>query len=282
MIAVIDGRNFLFITGFGTDPNLKSGENEEWFLAKMKENIKNRIDWLMIDWNITDFYLVFDGPDCFRKNIYPEYKNSRIEKPILIEKSEEKFLNEWSSEFGWKIVKQTGMEGDDWMSLITADKTNDYLLVTGDEDMHQLTIYDNVYVLSLVKKIVYGKNEIQIPYRYTFSHCNGYKTMYEKIWLGCKSDDVPKLLPRGKSETYFYKNFHPDWLEKSYSALEQNEYYFCPYIDIPTDEVYRNFKLTCLLHEQHKNILKENNIEPNYYLNSLNTYNSIQNFGQLS
>ena len=279
-VLVIDGRNFLYISvyalhrrlGFTKSLEDYTEEQQAIFLDKLKGDLLYYLNSMLHDFKCTSFYFVIDGTYSFRKHFFDGYKDNRDEKPYLIRKGEELLLTTWSKEFQWKILSQNGMEGDDWMAVITRDKTKNYFLATGDEDMHMLTHYDNVHVISIVKRTVFSSQQVDIPSGYYLQIINGMDVAYEKLWMGCKSDLVPKILPKGKGEKAYkewWQNYD-SWLRNSYEEIGKKTFTNSVYFDIDPTLIYRNFELTCLLHEYHDEILKSKKMEPKPFVDYLN------------
>ncbi len=96
-----------------------------------------------------DYVVVcFDNGPSFRKDLYPEYKGHRPEKPEELDKQWPHF-RELIEAWGYAYLDPTGVEADDVIGTLAqwASEDLEVVMVTGDKDLYQLigpqkTIYD--------------------------------------------------------------------------------------------------------------------------------------------
>ncbi len=143
-----------------------------------------------------EMILCCDGKDCWRKEIFPNYK---INRKKLREKSKldwntlfdliGKIKDELKEHMPYKVIHLDNIEADDIIATIcmkygTYKKDETYpniLIISGDKDFVQLQKYANVYQYSpTLKKWIVENN----PERFLREH----------IILGDSSDGIPNFL----------------------------------------------------------------------------------------
>lgn len=140
-----------------------------------------------------ELVLACDGPNNWRKSVYPEYKANR-------RKTREESTFDWNEaftimnnvreeikeNFPYKVLHIDGCEADDIIATLVENSQEfgqyeDIMIVSGDKDFAQLQKYDNVKQFSPVqKKYIVEKN----PRAFLVEH----------IMRGDASDGVPNVL----------------------------------------------------------------------------------------
>lgn len=140
-----------------------------------------------------ELVLACDGPNNWRKSVYPEYKANR-------RKTREESTFDWNKaftimnnvreeikeNFPYKVLHIDGCEADDIIATLVENSQEfgqyeDIMIVSGDKDFAQLQKYDNVKQFSPVqKKYIVEKN----PRAFLVEH----------IMRGDASDGVPNVL----------------------------------------------------------------------------------------
>ena len=140
-----------------------------------------------------ELVLACDGPNNWRKSVYPEYKASR-------RKSRDESSFDWDTaftimnnvreeikeNFPYKVLHVDGCEADDIIATLVENSQEfgqyeEIMIVSGDKDFAQLQKYDNVKQFSPVqKKYIEEKN----PRAFLVEH----------IMRGDASDGVPNVL----------------------------------------------------------------------------------------
>lgn len=140
-----------------------------------------------------ELVLCCDGPNNWRRSVYPEYKANR-------HKTREESTFDWNEaftimnnvreeikeNFPYKVLHVDGCEADDIIAAIVEDsqefgRYENIMIVSGDKDFAQLQKYDNVKQFSPVqKKFIVEKN----PRAFLIEH----------VMRGDASDGVPNVL----------------------------------------------------------------------------------------
>lgn len=126
-----------------------------------------------------EILIAFDHEEeCFRKKIDPQYKANR-EYSLPFQKSE---VHEHMS---YDTLRHPGMEADDLMFLYSR-KYPGTIIVTDDSDQIQ-NVDDNTRVYLYKKKLLLD-----------LGNSNPAVSLFEKILLGDKGDNIPKCVATGK------------------------------------------------------------------------------------
>lgn len=139
-----------------------------------------------------------DGPNVWRKKVYPYYKakraKGRAESPLdweMIFQTMDKLRYEINEFMPYKLVHVDGAEGDDVIAVLVKwyqeneivqigleERTQPVLIISADSDFIQLQEYDNVSQWTpMFKKMLIERNP--------------YEARYEKIIKGDAGDGVP-------------------------------------------------------------------------------------------
>ena len=137
-----------------------------------------------------DLVICNDSGSCWRKNIFPYYKQNRKNRQrsstvdwSQIYQSLNLIRNEVIEVLPYKNVKIDGAEADDVIAIITRHHHNfeDILIISNDKDFQQLQVYPNVKQYSTFKK--------------DFVVCdNPSLFLYEHIMTGDVGDGIPNVL----------------------------------------------------------------------------------------
>jgi len=128
--------------------------------------------------NATSFKAYLTGSSNFRKDIYPEYKANRIDKP------KPKYLQdcrEYLVKY-WDAIVSDGCEADD---LLGASQTPDSIICTIDKDLLQIPGSHFNWV----------KGEF-----YEQTWLGGIRHFYEQLLKGDRSDNIPGLAGIGEKK----------------------------------------------------------------------------------
>ena len=211
-------------------------------IAKEKENHFDFLTHLILNsiiYTIEQFptikkvILALDDKNCWRKEIYPEYKGNRKEKrdesDIDFDKLFE-FINiliEDLKVFPFKIIKEYNCEADDIIAILCKHIKDPIIILSSDKDFTQLLKYKNVKLYDGIAK--------------KFIKCENVELWkWVKMCIGDSGDNVPGI----------QKGFGPKTAEKHFG------------IGIPSNlkEVFkRNQKLMDLdlVPEQYENNIME-------------------------
>ncbi|MBO7741377.1 MAG: hypothetical protein J6S21_02375 [Victivallales bacterium] len=93
--------------------------------------------------------IVFDLGKCTRRTaLLPEYKAQRPPMPPEL-RCQTEAIRQWAEAFGWNVVMQEGVEADDLISGIAAQRGDaDVLILSSDKDLAQLCADPRVKMLS--------------------------------------------------------------------------------------------------------------------------------------
>jgi hypothetical protein len=137
-----------------------------------------------------EMVLCSDASDPWRREIFPLYKHKRRKgrddsatdwKQIFEIISDIK--NEIAENFPYKVMYIENAEADDIIAtLVSEQKENVYLIISGDKDFIQLQHYGNVYQWSPLLKGFIGEQE------------DPKKFLHEQIIKGDRADGIPNIL----------------------------------------------------------------------------------------
>jgi len=162
-----------------------------------------QIQKLAKEYGTNDLIFTWDSNKSHRENLFPAYKEKRRtlkEDKTPEEKEIDKaayaqfdlLYNEVLPEIGFvNNYKLKGYEGDDLIaSIVYANSKDDFLIVSGDEDMYQL-LDPNVSILN--SRGLYTLKDFNKEY-----DIDSLDWIQVKSIAGCKSDEVPGI--RGVKE----------------------------------------------------------------------------------
>jgi len=159
IVALLDGDIFMYRIGFTT-------EDEDEAIAKFR--IDEMIQTCLDETFCTEYKIFITSGDNFRKDLDPNYKANRIDKPrprhlpIL----KEHLLSKWNAEVA------VGMEADDYLAI---NQTEYSIICTIDKDLKQ--VVGEHY--NFIKKEFSVVNEMQ-----------GLLTFYSQFLIGDASDNI--------------------------------------------------------------------------------------------
>lgn len=145
--------------------------------------------------NVDDYIFCWDSRKSHRRRIYPEYKANRINKDKTNDEKEfDNITMNQFTEIHRKVLPrmgfinnfiQTGIESDDIMaSVIKNNPNHSYLMVTSDQDMYQLLMYD-LKIYSLHTREIMDEDKFFEKY-----NINPDKWSNAKAIGGCNTDNV--------------------------------------------------------------------------------------------
>jgi 5'-3' exonuclease len=210
-----------------------------------------------------------DGKDNWRKKVFPEYKANRRknrENDPTDWKTLFELLHEMREDltkyFPYKVMHVDSAEADDIIGVLSAETSDEVMILSGDKDFIQLQKYPNVKQYSpITKKMVGGMN----PVTY----------LQEHIFKGDTSDGVPNVLSPDNTFTEGLRQ-RPLSAKKISSWVDNN-------INdvLPNDEVKRNYQrnkklidLTCcpeeltseIIHKYKEAIVNDRSKLLNYFI----------------
>lgn len=154
-----------------------------------------------------EFIFCWDSPVSLRKKIYPEYKANRKKEKTP---EEEEFDNVAYAQFdlikgkilpeiGYRnIFEYEGYESDDIFARIIYDHTNDFTIVTSDEDLYQC-LFDSVKIYNPGKKQEYTVRDFMNEFGIGPDAWIDVKSI-----AGCTSDNVKGIEGVGEKTAIKY------------------------------------------------------------------------------
>lgn len=154
-----------------------------------------------------DVLLCFDSP-CFRKDLFPEYKNGRSADQRVISQLET--LYEGLMACGVPCAKQDGYEADDLIHWAVKQHYNSYaeiVIIGNDHDLcHEVQNKVRFKTIRLDQNNIYTgnfENSIISGVRIYFNTISAYK-----VFTGCPSDHIPSFKSEfGASGKELYDDF---------------------------------------------------------------------------
>lgn len=164
-----------------------------------------------------DVFFCFDS-HAWRKQFNSEYKADRSGK-------EEGFytvintLYEIMKEKGYKALKVDGAESDDCIAFLTKADPRKKIIISADEDMHQLLNKNVVVWNNNVKKPILFTDRpdetLYFDFKYETKLVNPRLSLFKKIMLGCSGDNVSALIDK--------KGVGEKTIEKLYTIFNGDE-----------------------------------------------------------
>jgi len=153
-------------------------DNEAIAISRVEESIRQICEAL----GTMDFTIFLTGPDNFRKEICPDYKANRKDKP------KPKFLSACADFLieNYGAVRCTGHEADDALGY---SQTKDTIIVSYDKDLRQIA----------GKHYDFTKGELT-----TVEEKRGLRTFYEQMLIGDKGDNIVGVAGIGKAKAPRY------------------------------------------------------------------------------
>jgi DNA polymerase-1 len=174
----------------------------------------------------SDFIFCWDSKTSLRKKIYPEYKANRKKEKSDEEKEADSIAYAQFEliktyvlpEIGYRnIFEYEGFESDDIFARIIYTTSDDFVIVTSDEDIYQL-LFDSVKIYNPGKKKEYTlwdfQNEYGISPEFWFD---------VKAIAGCVSDNVKGIAGVGAKTAIKYLTNQLDVLSTKFQAIESEE-----------------------------------------------------------
>lgn len=184
---------------------LNSGKNEKgeknpeyteqdlpYLYEKLTEMIYRHINKIEEIYSIEKIYMFIKGKGNFRKELYPEYKKNRVDKPILSEYLYEYLKKEYNA------ISSDNCEAEDMVYTFSKVYKNS-IIVYVDHDLEEIPGLFYNYKTQEFKEIT----EKESIYNY-----------YKKLVLSEPGDNV-KTTP-GIGIAYFNKNFNIDFTVEQY------------------------------------------------------------------
>ena len=138
MFLIVDATNRINVIA-----RAKNGPETAWAIRRIFENQLNAV---LERWGFGEAILCFDCGQSFRKEIFPEYKANRPAKPPIIDQAIEEIWNRTP----YKKWRVEGYEADDLIASIVCQVDAKHVMFSGDKDLHQCLIADQVCQLKTV------------------------------------------------------------------------------------------------------------------------------------
>ena len=165
-----------------------------------------------------DLVICHDSSNCWRKDIFPEYKANRKERQKTdsvdwndIYNKLHEIREEISKNFPYKNIRVERTEADDIISVLATkySKTEKVLIVSNDKDFKQLLHLPNVKQYA--------------PMGNSFVECeNPHDFLLQHIMMGDSSDGIPNVL--SDNDTFVVKEKRQKRLTKKMVSLILEEY----------------------------------------------------------
>lgn len=177
--------------------NLSSGKNKTnviyGFLKKMLS--------LAGTYQTNEFIFCWDSRQSYRKMDFPDmnYKNRPLDptKENLIKSAREQFVllrNDILPAMGFtNVFMQSGYEADDLMAFISINIPDEYIIVTGDQDMYQILCGDRVKIHDIRTDKIFSEVDFISNYGILPSQWAEVKAIG-----GCGSDTVSGIVGVGE------------------------------------------------------------------------------------
>jgi len=152
----------------------------------------------------------FDSQNCFRKQIYSNYKSNRIKNGDPGFYNVLDYVYHYLEKEGFIVSKVNGLEADDLCSLwVNILKDETMCVLSNDEDLRQL-LSENVFIYnnqSHDKRFYFSSNLLSSIHLHAMIGVNTKYIisdpdfiLFKKMLLGCNSDMVPCLVKKGIGE----------------------------------------------------------------------------------
>ena len=196
-----------------------------------------------------ELVLCMDGPNSWRKDIFPYYKANR--KKMKEDNSEfwddlhttiNVITSEFKTEIPFKMIKVDRAEGDDVIAVLAQKYPGPHIIISNDKDFIQLLSIPDLKIYAPVKK--------------TFiNHQHPDMFLKEQIIRGDNGDGIPNVFsdddtfvnPDKRQKPIFSKNLK-NWLNAPFSS----------FVDVP-DNLERNNK--CINFKEIPSSLEEKIVE---------------------
>lgn len=170
------------------------------------------------------FIFAWDSKRSFRRDIYPEYKIMKPRQPeeIVFDKFAFKQFIELRTKtlykFGFKNnFIQTGLEADDIIAAITKNYNQEFVIISGDEDLYQL-LDTRVDMYSPKKKKIYTLNDFVNEYSITPKQWVTVKQI-----AGCRSDTLAGIIGVGEKRAIQYIHGTLNKKTKGYQNIKMGQ-----------------------------------------------------------
>jgi hypothetical protein len=182
-----------------------------------------------------ELVIACDGKQCWRKDVYPQYKahrktdraSSHLDWPKILN-TLDTIRNEIREYFPYPVIHLDRVEADDIIGTLVENTRNEKILIlSGDRDFIQLQQFNNVEQYDPVRKK-------------KVKSADAKRDLYEKILKGDRGDGVPNIL--SADETYVEKiRSKPLRSTRLNEWLEDPNLYMNPEA-VFDEELYKNFK----------------------------------------
>jgi 5'-3' exonuclease len=203
MIVIIDTnhsfhKSYFVVKSTQSDFDLSKVKYKGMLVRKAVTDLMASIDKLYM--KPSEVFFCFDD-HSWRKSESAEYKADRSKKePEFYECIQE--VHDSLKRNGYKVVKSENAESDDCISVLCSIfHTREKLIISADEDMHQL-IDQHTYVWNnnLKKPIVFiSENNEKIlleRIKYEKRVVDPKLVLFKKIMLGCSGDNISPLIDK--------------------------------------------------------------------------------------
>lgn len=206
----------------------------------------------MVD--IEDVYVCADPMvESWRKNNQPSYKGNR-EKDKDLSKAIKESALAFDTNLKLLFMPDKPYEADDLVSILVNDLVlsgKRSMIVSSDDDFTQLLAWDLTSLYKTNKDLIYTYTDINFYLSTNAKHniytnINPISNLLEKVFLGCKSDNIPKILSKKLKVGYFKSvieimmEIETDPLNLCISLSEE--------LEMDLDEILKQFEIVSLHH----------------------------------
>lgn len=237
-----------------TNFNIAKRGNIVFLTQAIATFIAARIRFLAGIIEVEDVYVCADPMvSSWRKNLYEDYKGTRSGDEDL-----KTAIKEAASAFDQNLklmfMPEKPYEADDLISitvneLSTSGKRS--MIISTDDDFTQLMAWDLTSMFKFNKNLIYSYTDANYYLKTDASdilsvQINPVVNLLEKVFLGCKSDNIPKILPKKMKVGYFkavleiMMELEQDPLTLTISMAQE--------LEIDLEEVLAQFEIVSLHH----------------------------------
>jgi DNA polymerase I len=224
------------------------------------------------------FIFCWDSNHSYRKEVYPKYKtrpDKTEEEQIKLEEAKIQFKmlrKEVLPELGFtNVFVCPGYEADDLMAFVVKQFPDEYVIVSGDEDLYQVLSEDVSIYQPIPKKLV-TKESFESDYGISSSEWSKVKSL-----AGCTSDTVTGIQGVGEKTAIKYltgnltKGKVFDRIEEQKDGMVSTN---LPIVSLPykgdrpisisginIDKLYRSDFMSSFTHLEMRSFLKDNSFD---------------------
>jgi len=182
--------------------DINDKESQEILIDKFIDSIERLCNGFNKLFPYFDYIVCIDS-SSFRKTLYKEYKGNRKRKQDAFYHTLDICEEVLRKNKKYKVLRIDSLEADDLLMLCREKFKEDYkILVSNDGDIRQLVDETTfVYTANSLNMKLYCKNKLDVPENLSdelhdiVTEIDPDFVKFEKLMLGCKGDNIPRLLP---------------------------------------------------------------------------------------